>query len=152
VLGIVIPIPDHTTLSRRGGGLMILPKHMDRAGPLHLLVDSTGVKIYGEGEWLHQKHGVRSRRRWCKLHLGVDTDTHEIVAVELTPDDVGDVTEIPNLLDQIDGDVASMTADGAYDADVVYDAVSERHPGAAVIIPPRATAGRPWASFQHRRS
>jgi hypothetical protein len=140
VLAIDIAIPDHTTLSRRGGGLTILPKRIDRAEPLHLLVDSTGLKIYGEGEWLDQKHGIRSRRRWRKLHLGVDADTYEIVAVELTPDDVGDIAEIPDLLDQIDADVASMTADGAYDGEAVYDAVAERHPDAAVIIPPRVTA------------
>ena len=70
----------------------------------------------------------------------MDADTREIVAVELTPDDVGDVSEIPHLLDQIDADVASMTAGGAYDGEAVYDAVAERHPGATVIIPPRATA------------
>jgi len=134
------PIPDHTTLSRRGGGLTILPKRIERAEPLHLLVDSTGLKIYGEGEWLDQKHGIRSRRRWRKLHPGVDANTHEVVAVALTPDDVGDVSEIPDLLDQIDADVGSMTADSAYDGDPVYDAVAQRHPGAAVIIPPRATA------------
>jgi len=80
------------------------------------------------------------RRRWRKLHVGVDADRHEIVAVELTPEDVGDVSEIPELLDQIDADLASMTADGAYDGEAVYDAVAERHPEAAVIIPPRATA------------
>ena len=140
VLGVDIAIPDHTTLSRRSGGLTILPKRVDRDEPLHLLVDSTGLKIYGEGEWLDQKHGIRSRRRWRKLHLGVDADTHEIVAVELTPEDVGDVSEVPELLDQIDADLASMTADGAYDGEAVYDAVAERHPEAAVIIPPRATA------------
>jgi transposase len=107
---------------------------------LHLLVDSTGPKIYGEGEWLDQKHGVRSRRRWRKLHLGMDAVTHEIVVVELTREDAGDVPEIPDLLDQIDTDVASLAADGAYDGEVVYDAVADRHPDAAVIIPPRTTA------------
>jgi transposase len=140
VLGVDIAIPDHTTLSRRGGGLTILPNRVDRDEPLHLLVDSTGLKIYGEGEWLNQKHGIRSRRRWRKLHLGVDADTHEIVTVELTPDDVGDLSEMPELLDQIDADLASMTADGAYDGEAVYDAMAERHPEAAVIIPPRVTA------------
>ena len=140
VLGVDITIPDHTTLSRRGVGLTILLKCVDRSEPLHLLVDSTGLKIYGEGEWLDQKHGIRSRRRWRKLHLGIDAVTHEIVASELTPDDVGDVSEMPALLDQIDAEVASMTADGAYDGETVYDAVAERHPKAAVIIPPRATA------------
>jgi len=140
VLGVDIAIPDHTTLSRRGGGLTILPNRVDREEPLHLLVDSTGLKIYGEGEWLDQKHGTRSRRRWRKLHLGVDAGTHDIVAAELTPDDVGDVSELPELLDQIDAEVASMTADGAYDGEAVYDAVLERYPEAAVVIPPRATA------------
>ena len=140
VLKIDIAIPDHMTLSRRGGGLTILPKRIDRTEPLHLLIDSTGLKIYGEGEWLDQKHGIRSRRRWRKLHLGVDADTHEIVAVELTPDDVGDISVMPDLLDQIDVDVASMTADGAYDGEVVYDVVAERHPEAAIIISPRITS------------
>src|SRR5271169_4769961 len=140
VLRIDITIPDHTTLSRRGVGLTILPKCVDRSEPLHLLVDSTGIKINGEGEWLDQKHGIRSRRRWRKLHLGIDAVTHEIVASELTADDVGDVSEMPALLDQIDAEVASMTADGAYDGETVYDAVAKRHPEAAVIIPPRATA------------
>jgi len=73
-------------------------------------------------------------------HLGVDADTHEIVAVELTPDDVGDISKLSNLPDQIDADVASMMADGAYDGQVVYDVVAERHPKAAVIVPPLITA------------
>src|ERR1019366_5472780 len=120
--------------------LMILPERVERNEPLHLLVDSTGIKIYGEGEWLDQKHGVRSCRRWRKLHLAVDADTHEIAAVELTPDDVGDVSAVADLLDQIDGSVGSMTGDGAYDGEVVYDAVAKRHPEATVIIPPRSTA------------
>ena len=140
VLKVDIRVPDHTTLSRRGGGLTVLPRRVGPGEPLHLLVASTGLKIYGEGEWLDQKHGLRSRRRWRKLHLGVDADTHEVVAVELTPDDVGDVSEVPELLDQIEADVASLTADGAYDGAAVYAAVAERHPEASVIIPPRTTA------------
>jgi hypothetical protein len=140
LLGVRIRIPDHTTFSRRSGGLRILPKRVVRDEPVHVLVDGTGVKIYGEGEWLDQKHRVRSPRRWRKLHVAVDADTHEIVAVELTADDVGDVSMIPDLLDQIEGPVASMTGDGAYDGQVVYDAVTQHHPDAAVIIPPRSTA------------
>jgi transposase len=140
VLGVDIAIPYHTTLSRRAGGLTVLLKRLDRAEPLHLLVDSTGLKIYGEGEWLDQKHGIRSRRQWRKLHLGIDAVTHEIVASELTPDDVGDVSEMLALLDQIDAEITSMPADGAYDGEAVYDAVAKRRPEAAMIIPPRATA------------
>jgi hypothetical protein len=130
--------PPH--LSRRCDGLTLLTKPVPRGEPLHLLIDSTGLKIYGEGEWLEEKHGTRSRRHWRKLHLAIYATGHDIVAVELTPDDVGDITTVPELLDQIDGSVVSVTADGAYDADVVYDEISRRHPEADVIIPPRSTA------------
>src|SRR3982751_3303307 len=127
LLGLDLPIPDHTTFSRRGGGLTVLPQRVAQNEPLHLLVDSTGVKIYGEGEWLDQKHGVRSRRRWRKLHLAVDADTQEIAAVELTPDDVGDVSALPDLLDQIESPVGSVTADGAYDGETGYDEGLHHH-------------------------
>jgi hypothetical protein len=73
--------------------------------------------MYGEGEWLEEKHGKRSRRHWRKLHIAIDATSHEIVAGELTTDDVGDTTAVPELLGQIDGSVASVTADGAYDTD-----------------------------------
>ena len=140
LLGVQIRIPDHTTFSRRGGGVKVLPLRVERNEPLHLLIDSTGAKIYGEGEWIDQKHGVRSRRRWRKLHLAVDADTYEIAAVELTPDDVGDVSALPDLLDQIEDPVGSVTADGAYDGDAIYDEVLQRHPAVRVILPPRSTA------------
>src|SRR4051812_25416973 len=149
LLGLDLPIPDHTTFSRRGGGLTVLLHHIERNEPLHLLVDSTRVKIYGKGEWLDQKHGVRSRQRWRKLHLAVDAGTQEIGAVELTPDDVGDVSALPDLLDQIDSPVGSVTADGAYD-ETVYDEVLHRHPAARVIIPPRSTAVLSEASTTQR--
>jgi hypothetical protein len=74
------------------------------------------------------------------LHLAVDAETQESAAVELTPDDVGDVSALPDLLDQIEGPVASVTADGAYGGETVYDAMWHRHPAARVIIPPRSTA------------
>ena len=140
LLNVEIAIPDHTTLSRRGGGLTILQKSIGRGEPLHLLIDSTGLKIYGESEWLDQKRGIRSPRRWRKLHLGVDAETHEVVAVELTPDDVGGVSQLAGLLDQVATPVALVIADGAYDGETAYDAVTDRHPEADVIIPPRATA------------
>jgi hypothetical protein len=105
-----------------------------------LVVDSTGLKIYGEGEWLDAKRRSRSCRRWRKLHIGVNVETLDVVVAELTPDDVGDVSTVPDLLEQIDSSIGSLIADGAYDVEAVYNAVAERHPGAAVIIPPRATA------------
>jgi Transposase DDE domain len=110
------------------------------ARPLHLLVDSTGLKLCGAGEWLVEKHGTRRRRSWRKLHLGVDAETGQIVASALTSKDVDDGAQVGALLDQIADPVASFTGDGAYDQDAVYAAVAERHPDAAVIVPPRTTA------------
>ena len=106
------------------------------------MIDATGLKVYGAGEWLAEKHGERGRRTWRKLHLAVDPDSGEILASELTTTEEGDAALVGPLLDQITGPIASVTADGAYDGEPVYRAVAERQPDppAAVIIPPRATA------------
>jgi transposase len=103
-------------------------------------VDSTGLKLCGAGEWLVEKHGTRTRRAWRKLHLGVDADTGRIVAAALTSKEVDDAVQVSPLLDKVTGPLASVTTDGAYDQDGVYADVAERHPDAAVIVPPRRTA------------
>jgi hypothetical protein len=84
LLGLDLAVPDHSTLSRRSKTLEVpLPRRV-ATGPLHLLVDSTGLKLGGAGEWLIEKHGMSRRRSWRKLHIGVDADSGEIVAVEVT--------------------------------------------------------------------
>ncbi len=110
------------------------------SGPVHLLVDSTGVKLSGPGEWLVEKHGTRRRRAWRKLHLGIDAKTGMMVASTLTSKEVDDAAELGALLDQVDDPLAAVVADGAYDQDRVYDAVAEHSAEAAVVVPPRATA------------
>src|SRR6185437_7246199 len=141
LLGLDLPIPDHTTLSRRAETLEVpRPRSSHNAEPVHLLVDSTGLKLCGSGEWLVEKHGTRRRRAWRKLHIGVDADTGRIVASELTTHDADDGAQVGSLLDQVAALLASFTGDGAYDQDGVYDSVAERHPGARVIVPPRSTA------------
>src|SRR3954465_4610730 len=146
LLGLTLRVPDHTTLSRGGAtvGVPQLRRPSPEAGgdtePVHLLVDSTGLKLCGPGEWLIEKHGTRTRRSWRTLHLGVDADTGEIVAATLTTPDVDDGSQAGPLLDQVAGPVVSFTADGAYDQDRVYASVAERHPEAEVIVPPRASA------------
>jgi hypothetical protein len=107
---------------------------------VHLLVDSTGLKLCGAGEWLLEKHVTKTRRSWRKLHIGMDGDTGEIIAAVLTTNDVDDASRVSPLPDQVGGPVASLTGDGAYDQDTVYRAVIERDPDAAVIVPPRITA------------
>ena len=139
LLGLELAVPDHTTLSHRAERLA-LPALPSGCGPLHLLVDSTGLKLCGSGEWLTEKHRTRTRRSWHKLHIGVDADTGQIMAATLTSKDVDDGAQVGPLLDQIDRRIASVTADGAYDQDGVYSDVLARHPDAAVIVPPRSTA------------
>jgi hypothetical protein len=120
-------VPDHTTLSRRAKTLVLpRPRSGTGAEPVHLLVDSTGLKFCGAGEWLIEKHGTRTRRSWRKLHIGMDAETGEIVAAELTTNDVDDASQVGLLLGQVAGPVASFTGDGAYDQDSVYRAVADR--------------------------
>ena len=107
---------------------------------MHLLVDSTGLRLCGPGEWLAEKHGTKRRRAWRMLHLATDADTGRIVASELTDKDADDGSRTGPLLDRIDGSVASFTGDGAYDRDDVYAEVVARHPDAAVVVPPRSGA------------
>ena len=138
LLGLDLSVPDHTTLSRRAESLDLV-RLRPGPGPVHLLVDSTGLKLCGSGEWPLEKHGTKSRRSWRKLHIAVDTDTGQIAAAVLTTNDVDDASQVGTLLDQVDRPVASFTADGAYDQDGVYGQVAARHPEAPVIVPPRSS-------------
>ena len=139
LLGLDLAVPDHSTLSRRAETLEVLrPKASSE--PLHLLVDSTGLKLCGPGEWLVEKHGSKRRRDWRKLHLATDADTGRIVAAVLTGKDADDGSQVGSLLDQTEGSAASFTGDGAYDRDDVYAEVTSRHSEAAVVVPPRANA------------
>ena len=141
LLGLALTGPDHSTLSRRAKTLEVPRPQPRRNGePMHLLVDSTGLRLCGAGEWLLEKHGTKSRRSWRKLHIGVDAGSGQIVAASLTAKEVDDGAEVGPLLDQITGVMASFTGDGGYDQDRVYASVAERNPEAAVVVPPRATA------------
>ncbi|NLS07337.1 IS5 family transposase [Rhizobium sp. P32RR-XVIII] len=141
LMGLDLPVPDHTTLSRRARTWK--PSAKRRAepdAPLHVLVDSTGLKIYDAGQWLEEKHGAKSRRGWRKLHLALDADSGEIIAHALTDQDTSDASQVAPLLDQIDDEIGRFTADGAYDGDPTYNAVLRHSTEAKIVIPPRATA------------
>ena len=139
LLGLDLVVPDHTTLSRRAENLDVA-RARSGSGPVHLLVDSKGLKLCGSGEWLLEKHGTKTRRAWPKLHIAVDADTGQIATAALTTSDVGDGSQVGALLDQMDGPVTSFTADGAHDQDGVYGEVVSRHPDVSVIVPPRSSA------------
>jgi hypothetical protein len=140
LLGLDLAVPDHSTLSRHAKTLEVRKPCRSSRGPVHLLVDSTGLRLCGSGEWLVEKHGTRRRRSWRKLHIGVDAETGEILASELTTGDVDDGSQVELLLDQITAPLASFTGDEAYDQAGIYGTVAKRHPNADVIVPPRATA------------
>jgi len=142
LLGMALPVPDHTPLSRRGRAFAgRQPRVQAGTGPVHLVLDSTGLELFGQGEWCAAKHR-RLRRRWLKLHLGVDASTGEIAAHMLTDGDEDDAAQAPALLRQCQGTLASVTADGAYDRDPVYQAAAAQQPEPPpeVVIPPRADA------------
>jgi IS5 family transposase len=139
LLDLDLAVPDHSTLSRRAETLEV-PRPRCGREPVHLLVDSTGLRLCGPGEWLVEKHGTKRRRAWRVLHLATDADTGRIVASVLTDRAADDGSQVGPLLDRIDGPVASFTGDGAYDRDDVYAEVAARHPEAAVVVPPRANA------------
>ena len=121
-------VPDDTTLCRRQKTLAVQIPYRRADGPLHLRVDSTGIKFLGDGEWQARKHGVQGRRQWRKVHLAMDTATSDIRAVEFTSSSDGDSPVLPELLDQIpEGEeIGTVTADGAYDTRRGHTAIIDR--------------------------
>ncbi len=138
LLGLTLPVPHYSTLSRRAGRLSVALGAAPAAGGRVLLLDSTGLKVFGEGEWKVRQHGSSKRRTWRKLHLAIDAATQEVVACELTDNGTADGETAGPLLDAVEGEIARVTADGAYDQRPVYDAAGRR--GAAVVVPPRRGA------------
>ena len=138
-----IDVPDHSTLSRRGKVIDILPiAHCDSSEGLVVIIDSTGLKIHGAGEWNENKHGLSKRREWRKLHLTINKSTLEIIAFSLTDNHVCDPTEIPNLLDQVRNPIDEFIGDGAYDTKKVYNTVESRteEGNHNVTVPPQKNA------------
>ena len=136
-------VPNFSTVCRRQETLRVQLPYRASTTPLNLLVDSTGIKFLGEGEWKRKKHGAEYRRQWRKVHLGIDAQTLEIRAIEVTDNSIGDAPMLPELLAQIPPDeaVASVSGDGAYDTKACHAAIVQR--GAQAVIPPRKN-GKPW--------
>lgn len=141
--GLDWPVPDYSTLCRRQKTVSIQIPFRRAAGDLNLLIDSTGVKMRGEGEWQVRRHGPGRRRQWRKVHLAMDVATGDIRAVEFTSNSEGDSPVLPDLLAQIPADqpIGTVTGDGAYDTRTCHTAIAGR--GGTAIIPIRKN-GRPW--------
>jgi hypothetical protein len=137
LMKLYLPCPDHTTVSRRNRTVNVCrcPESLPD-GPVHFIVDSTGLKICGQGEWHSKKHGKRWRKRWKKLHLGVD-ENGRILAFMVPDGHEHDSSQVPNLLAQVDREIDRFAGDGIYDHEGVYEAVDHHSLGAEVIVPPR---------------
>lgn len=137
--GLALTCPCYSQMNRRSKTLPVkLRRVSGRKGHLDIVLDSTGLKVYGEGEWKVRTHGVGKRRTWRKLHLAVDPLDHEVVAWELTGNDKSDDQVFPDVLQSVEGEVERCFGDGAYDRKPCYDACHER--GALLITPPRVDA------------
>ena len=143
LIGLDWVVPDFSTLCRRQRTLKVSLPYRGGTGPLNLLIDSTGIKAEGEGEWNARKHGGSKRRIWRKVHIGIDEETLEVRAVEITSSNVGDAPVLPDLLNQIpsDQDIGSVTADGAYYTHKCHETIAAI--SAHAVIPPRKNA-KPW--------
>jgi hypothetical protein len=133
-----IPIPDYTSLAKRAAAMSISLDVTKHKGSIDVVVDSTGLKVFGEGEWKARKHGKSKRRTWRKLHLAVNPDTQEIVAEVLTENSGHDADQVDELLDQVETPVDDFFGDGAYDQWKVYKTLDKR--SIQPIIPPRRNA------------
>lgn len=148
LMDLAIHEPDYTTLSKRCVSLT-LKRLIDSIEPgSHVIVDSTGLKVYGRDEWHQEKHDVKAKRTWRKLHLGID-ENHYIVACELTENSVGDSSAVDDLLNQID-DFSVFMGDGAYDGEPVYNSLLNKNLTASIIIPPPKNAVEGNSSIAQR--
>lgn len=138
LMGLNVAIPSYTQICRRCRHLSVELSHVKRDEPIHVVIDSTGLKVFGEGEWKTRQHGTSKRRTWRKLHLGIDEATGEVVAMALTKNDVSDGEVLPDLLAQVEEKIDCVSADGAYDQAKCYHAIDERD--AQANIPPRKNA------------
>lgn len=141
LLGADLPAPDYSTLCRRARSLGVRLAAAARRPPRHLVVDSTGLKVYGEGEWKVRLHGYDKRRTWRKLRLAIGHRSQHVVATSLSDEGVLDRRAVPGLLGQVEGRVGEVLGDGAYDYAVCYEAIAGR--GARAVAPPKARA-RLW--------
>jgi len=138
LMGLSLEVPDHSTVSRRKGELEVVLPVVPRAGAVHVVIDSTGIKVYGEGEWKTRQHGVSKRRTWLKLHLSVDETSGEILSAVVTGNDTHDGEVFEDLLTGLEADIEQVSADGAYDQAHCYDALLPLQAQAG--IPPRKNA------------
>ncbi|NUD37172.1 IS5 family transposase, partial [Escherichia coli] len=139
LMNVPLRCPDYTSVSKRAKSVNVSFKTFTRGEIAHLVIDSTGLKVFGEGEWKVKKHGKERRRIWRKLHLAVDSNTHEIICADLSLNNVTDSEAFPGLIRQTHRKIRAASADGAYDTRLCHDEL--RRKKISALIPPRKGAG-----------
>ena len=138
LLDVPLTSPDYTCISKRSKTIQVKYRNKSRGAIRHIAIDSTGLKVFGEGEWKVKKHGAEKRRTWRKLHLAVDVDTHEAVSAEVSLVNVGDSEVLPTLLNPLRRKIVAVSADGAYDTKNCHELLKKK--GCTPLIPPRKNA------------
>lgn len=139
LMNVPLRSPNYTSISKRAKTVEVKYKNKSRGPVRHIAIDSTGLKVFGEGEWKVKKHGAEKRRTWRKLHLAVDVDTHDVISAEVSLVNVGDSEALPTLLNPLRRKVHSVSADGAYDTKKCHEVLQNK--GCKPLIPPRKNAG-----------
>ncbi len=139
LMKLTLPVPSYTQICRRAESLHKKLPRVSARGVKHIVFDSTGLKVYGEGEWKVKVHGKSKRRTWRKFHIGIDADTQNIVVHELTENSEGDAEVATKLMDKLPKSIRSVRGDGAYDAGHLREKISQIG-GRAIIPPPRNAA------------
>ncbi|PMF25218.1 IS5 family transposase, partial [Vibrio splendidus] len=138
LLEVPLTSPDYTCISKRSKTVQVKYRNKSRGAIRHIAIDSTGLKVFGEGEWKVKKHGAEKRRTWRKLHLAVDVETHEAISAEVSLVSVGDSEVLPTLLNPLRRKIDTVSADGAYDTKSCYETLKNK--GSTPLIPPRKNA------------
>ncbi|OWU16012.1 transposase, partial [Vibrio parahaemolyticus] len=139
LMNVPLRSPNYTSISKRSKTVQVKYKNKSKGSVRHIAIDSTGLKVFGEGEWKVKKHGTEKRRTWRKQHLAVDVDTHDVISAEVSLVNVGDSEALPTLLNPLRRKVHCVSADGAYDTKSCHEVLQNK--GCKPLIPPRKNAG-----------
>ncbi|QZN94104.1 IS5 family transposase [Symbiopectobacterium purcellii] len=149
LMGLPLRCPDYSLLSKRAKTVKISIKTPTRGEISHLVIDATGLKVFGEGEWKVRQHGAERRRVWRKLHLATDSVTHEIICADLSLSGTTDAQALPGLINQTHRKIREASADGAYDTRYCHDVLLRKR--IKPLIPPRRGA-QYWPDRYHERN
>jgi IS5 family transposase len=152
LMHVALPVPSYSQISRRAGHLGKELRRLSRKRPTDVVFDSTGLKVYGEGEWKVRTHGTSKRRTWRKLHLAIDPRSGEILVAELTDNSRGDAQVAEGMMDKVHGNVQRVYGDGAYDSHDLRKKIAAKKAEPKIPPPRNAVPGDPADEATRKRN